>query len=66
MCNRFHVSFRFRYSQYSIVILTMLMVTFAMLAHWMACLWFVIGAAEQPDYTTEEDLLFPGILKQLG
>lgn len=50
----------FRYSQYSIVILTLLMMTFALLAHWMACLWYVIGQAEQPFYKTEADLMWPG------
>ncbi|CAM9287482.1 unnamed protein product [Lampetra fluviatilis] len=35
-----------RYSQYSAVILTMLMSMFALLAHWMACIWFVIGCQE--------------------
>ncbi|XP_061432471.1 potassium voltage-gated channel subfamily H member 8-like [Lethenteron reissneri] len=35
-----------RYSQYSAVVLAMLMCTFALLAHWMACVWFVIGRKE--------------------
>ncbi|XP_075926149.1 voltage-gated delayed rectifier potassium channel KCNH8-like isoform X3 [Petromyzon marinus] len=35
-----------RYSQYSAVVLTMLMSMFALLAHWMACIWFVIGCQE--------------------
>ena len=47
----------FRYSQYSVVILTLLMMTFALLAHWMACIWFVIGTVEQPPYT---DDMWPG------
>jgi hypothetical protein len=60
-CSDEHGSFSlFRYSQYSLVILTLLMMTFALLAHWMACLWFVIGKTEQPDYQTPQDLLFPG------
>ena len=50
----------FRYSQYSLVILTLLIMAFSLSAHWLACIWFVIGANEQPDYTEEEDLLFPG------
>uniref|UniRef100_A0A8C6SMX4 Voltage-gated delayed rectifier potassium channel KCNH4 n=1 Tax=Neogobius melanostomus TaxID=47308 RepID=A0A8C6SMX4_9GOBI len=32
-----------RYSQYSAVVLTLLMSAFALLAHWMACVWYVIG-----------------------
>ena len=36
------------------------MLTFALLAHWLACIWFVIGDAEQPDYSQEVDLQFPG------
>lgn len=35
-----------RYSQYSAVVLTLLMSAFALLAHWMACVWYVIGRAE--------------------
>ena len=42
------------------VILTLLMMTFALLAHWLACIWFVIGQAEQPDYS---DPTWPGIHK---
>ena len=49
-----------RYSQYSMVILTLLMMTFAVLAHWMACIWFVIGKAEQPDYSVVAPDLDPG------
>ncbi|KAM4531902.1 potassium voltage-gated channel subfamily H member 4a [Odontesthes bonariensis] len=35
-----------RYSQYSAVVLTLLMLVFALLAHWMACIWYVIGRKE--------------------
>ncbi|XP_043916567.1 potassium voltage-gated channel subfamily H member 8-like [Protopterus annectens] len=35
-----------RYSQYSAVVLTLLMSMFALLAHWMACVWFFIGQKE--------------------
>ncbi|XP_022064734.1 potassium voltage-gated channel subfamily H member 4a [Acanthochromis polyacanthus] len=35
-----------RYSQYSAVVLTLLMSVFALLAHWMACVWYVIGRKE--------------------
>lgn len=35
-----------RYSEYSAVVLTLLMSTFALLAHWMACVWYFIGRKE--------------------
>ncbi|KAM9304731.1 voltage-gated delayed rectifier potassium channel KCNH8-like [Gastrophryne carolinensis] len=35
-----------RYSQYSAVVLTLLMTMFALLAHWMACVWYFIGQKE--------------------
>ncbi|XP_006029120.1 potassium voltage-gated channel subfamily H member 8 [Alligator sinensis] len=35
-----------RYSQHSTIVLTLLMSMFALLAHWMACLWYVIGKRE--------------------
>ncbi|XP_026887834.2 potassium voltage-gated channel subfamily H member 4a isoform X1 [Electrophorus electricus] len=35
-----------RYSQYSAVVLTLLMCAFALLAHWLACIWYVIGRQE--------------------
>ncbi|KAM9424719.1 voltage-gated delayed rectifier potassium channel KCNH4 [Pholidichthys leucotaenia] len=35
-----------RYSQYSAMVLTLLMSMFALLAHWMACIWYMIGRRE--------------------
>ncbi|XP_077481907.1 voltage-gated delayed rectifier potassium channel KCNH4-like isoform X2 [Stigmatopora argus] len=35
-----------RYSQYSAMVLTLLMSAFALLAHWMACIWYIIGRKE--------------------
>ncbi|XP_047466052.1 potassium voltage-gated channel subfamily H member 4-like isoform X2 [Mugil cephalus] len=35
-----------RYSQYSSMVLTLLMSVFALLAHWMACIWYMIGRRE--------------------
>ncbi|XP_069769254.1 voltage-gated delayed rectifier potassium channel KCNH8 isoform X4 [Narcine bancroftii] len=35
-----------RYSQHSTIVLTLLMSMFALLAHWMACIWYVIGKIE--------------------
>ncbi|XP_054849542.1 potassium voltage-gated channel subfamily H member 4 [Eublepharis macularius] len=41
-----------RYSQYSAMVLTLLMSMFALLAHWMACIWYVIGRKESHDPVT--------------
>uniref|UniRef100_I3N4R8 Potassium voltage-gated channel subfamily H member 8 n=1 Tax=Ictidomys tridecemlineatus TaxID=43179 RepID=I3N4R8_ICTTR len=38
-----------RYSQHSTIVLTLLMSMFALLAHWMACIWYVIGKMERED-----------------
>ena len=35
-----------RYSQYSFVVLTLLMAMFSVLAHWLACIWYIIGLQE--------------------
>lgn len=35
-----------RYSQYSYIILTLLMLIFSLLAHWCACIWYVIALKE--------------------
>eukprot|EP00079_Xenopus_tropicalis_P033397 XP_017947168.1 PREDICTED: potassium voltage-gated channel subfamily H member 3 isoform X2 [Xenopus tropicalis] len=34
------------YSRYSAVVLSLLMVVFALLAHWVACIWYFIGQKE--------------------
>ncbi|TSQ01551.1 Potassium voltage-gated channel subfamily H member 8 [Bagarius yarrelli] len=41
-----------RYSQYSAVVLTLLMSMFALLAHWMACVWYFIGRSEIENNTS--------------
>ncbi|XP_051009014.1 potassium voltage-gated channel subfamily H member 8 [Acomys russatus] len=38
-----------RYSQHSTIVLTLLMSMFALLAHWMACIWYAIGKMERED-----------------
>ena len=53
----------FRYSQYSFAILSLLMLTFTLLAHVLACVWYVIGEMEQPAYDKEEDFQWPGMSK---
>lgn len=42
-----------RYSQYSAVVLTLLMAVFALLAHWVACVWFYIGQQEIESSASE-------------
>lgn len=36
-----------RYSQYTAMILTLLMLCFSLVAHWLACVWFVLAEKEQ-------------------
>ncbi|XP_030597110.1 potassium voltage-gated channel subfamily H member 8 [Archocentrus centrarchus] len=50
-----------RYSQHSTVVLTLLMSMFALLAHWMACIWYIIGKKEMD--TNNWDI---GWLHELG
>lgn len=35
-----------RLSQYSVIVLGLLMFSFALVAHWCACIWYVIGLYE--------------------
>ena len=35
-----------RFSQYSALVLALLMSMFALLAHWLACVWYAIGNVE--------------------
>ncbi|XP_072033698.1 voltage-gated delayed rectifier potassium channel KCNH8-like isoform X2 [Amphiura filiformis] len=52
-----------RYSQYSAVVLTFLMIAFAMMAHWLACIWYVIGEQEMGTNSVNWTL---GWLYELG
>lgn len=36
-----------RYSEYGAAVLILLMATFALIAHWLACIWYAIGHAER-------------------
>uniref|UniRef100_A0A3Q4GEG2 Potassium voltage-gated channel, subfamily H (eag-related), member 8 n=1 Tax=Neolamprologus brichardi TaxID=32507 RepID=A0A3Q4GEG2_NEOBR len=45
-----------RYSQHSTVVLTLLMSMFALLAHWMACIWYIIGKKEMEDNANNWDI----------
>ncbi|XP_074519093.1 voltage-gated delayed rectifier potassium channel KCNH4-like isoform X2 [Halichoeres trimaculatus] len=51
-----------RYSQYSAMVLTLLMSVFALLAHWMACIWYMIGRRELEN----DDSWEIGWLHELG
>lgn len=37
-----------RYSEYGAAVLLLLMSTFALIAHWLACIWYAIGSTELP------------------
>ncbi|XP_070840574.1 voltage-gated delayed rectifier potassium channel KCNH8 [Chaetodon trifascialis] len=52
-----------RYSQHSTVVLTLLMSMFALLAHWMACIWYIIGKMEMEANAYNWDI---GWLPELG
>ncbi|XP_076006052.1 voltage-gated delayed rectifier potassium channel KCNH8 [Genypterus blacodes] len=52
-----------RYSQHSTVVLTLLMSMFALLAHWMACIWYIIGKMEIEANAYNWDI---GWLHELG
>ncbi|KAE8596680.1 hypothetical protein XENTR_v10016197 [Xenopus tropicalis] len=52
-----------RYSQHSTIVLTLLMSMFALLAHWMACIWYVIGKMEMKNKPLSWDI---GWLHELG
>uniref|UniRef100_A0A3B5KR60 PAC domain-containing protein n=1 Tax=Xiphophorus couchianus TaxID=32473 RepID=A0A3B5KR60_9TELE len=54
-----------RYSQHSTVVLTLLMSMFALLAHWMACIWYIIGKMEMEANSTVF-IFSPGWLHELG
>ncbi|XP_053600824.1 potassium voltage-gated channel unc-103-like isoform X3 [Plodia interpunctella] len=38
-----------RYSEYGTAVLLLLMSTFVLIAHWLACLWYAIGSWERPQ-----------------
>uniref|UniRef100_A0A8C7IK25 Potassium voltage-gated channel, subfamily H (eag-related), member 6a n=1 Tax=Oncorhynchus kisutch TaxID=8019 RepID=A0A8C7IK25_ONCKI len=38
-----------RYSEYGAAVLFLLMCTFALIAHWLACIWYAIGNAERTN-----------------
>ncbi|CAH2086601.1 unnamed protein product [Euphydryas editha] len=42
-----------RYSQYSALILTLSMLSFTLVAHWLACIWFIIAEKEIEHHKNE-------------
>ncbi|CAF1160250.1 unnamed protein product, partial [Adineta ricciae] len=42
-----------RYSEYGIGVLILLTATFALIAHWLACIWYAIGRLERNNHGTE-------------
>jgi len=38
-----------RYSEYGAAVLLLLMATFILIAHWLACIWYAIGNYERPN-----------------
>ncbi|CAL8281877.1 unnamed protein product [Merluccius merluccius] len=52
-----------RYSEYGAAVLFLLMCTFVLIAHWLACIWYAIGFVERP-YT--ETGWLDNLAQQLG
>ncbi|XP_034415202.1 potassium voltage-gated channel subfamily H member 6 [Cyclopterus lumpus] len=52
-----------RYSEYGTAVLFLLMCTFVLIAHWLACIWYAIGFVERP-YT--ETGWLDNLAEQLG
>ncbi|XP_061765475.1 potassium voltage-gated channel subfamily H member 6 [Nerophis ophidion] len=52
-----------RYSEYGAAVLFLLMCTFVLIAHWLACIWYAIGYVERP-YT--ETGWLDNLAEQLG
>uniref|UniRef100_A0A674CMY4 Ion transport domain-containing protein n=1 Tax=Salmo trutta TaxID=8032 RepID=A0A674CMY4_SALTR len=52
-----------RYSEYGAAVLFLLMCTFVLIAHWLACIWYAVGYVERP-YT--ETGWLDNLAEQLG
>ncbi|CAH8662427.1 unnamed protein product [Dicrocoelium dendriticum] len=39
-----------RYSEYGAAVLLLLMATFVLIAHWLACIWYAVGHIERQQY----------------
>ncbi|KAF8561713.1 hypothetical protein P879_06605 [Paragonimus westermani] len=40
-----------RYSEYGAAVLLLLMATFVLIAHWLACIWYAVGHIERQQYS---------------
>lgn len=47
-----------RYSEYGAAVLFLLMCIFALIAHWLACIWYAIGNMEQPHVNSRIGWLY--------
>ncbi|XP_058859172.1 potassium voltage-gated channel subfamily H member 6-like [Acipenser ruthenus] len=54
-----------RYSEYGAAVLFLLMCTFALIAHWLACIWYAIGNVERP-YMVHKIGWLDGLADQIG
>ncbi|XP_034477318.1 potassium voltage-gated channel subfamily H member 8 [Drosophila innubila] len=55
-----------RYSQHTAMILTLLMFSFTLAAHWLACIWYVIAVKEYEWFPDSNIVLFTGWLQLLA
>ncbi|XP_019313386.1 potassium voltage-gated channel subfamily H member 7 isoform X6 [Panthera pardus] len=54
-----------RYSEYGAAVLMLLMCIFALIAHWLACIWYAIGNVERP-YLTDKIGWLDSLGQQIG
>ncbi|XP_031226295.1 potassium voltage-gated channel subfamily H member 7 isoform X6 [Mastomys coucha] len=54
-----------RYSEYGAAVLMLLMCIFALIAHWLACIWYAIGNVERP-YLTDKIGWLDSLGTQIG
>ncbi|XP_039613435.1 potassium voltage-gated channel subfamily H member 7-like isoform X2 [Polypterus senegalus] len=54
-----------RYSEYGAAVLMLLMCIFALIAHWLACIWYAIGNVERP-YLTHKIGWLDSLGQQIG
>ncbi|XP_015039605.1 potassium voltage-gated channel subfamily H member 8 isoform X4 [Drosophila pseudoobscura] len=55
-----------RYSQHTAMILTLLMFSFTLAAHWLACIWYVIAVKEYEWFPESNVVFFTGWLQLLA
>ncbi|XP_016929101.2 voltage-gated delayed rectifier potassium channel KCNH8 isoform X2 [Drosophila suzukii] len=55
-----------RYSQHTAMILTLLMFSFTLAAHWLACIWYVIAVKEYEWFPESNIVFFTGWLQLLA